>query len=50
MLSPIIHFIQRWKRYGHDVQVLSSFSDLELADMGINRCDIDRIARGQSRW
>jgi len=49
MLSSIIHFIQRWKRYGHDVQVLSSFSDLELADMGINRCDIDRIARGQSR-
>ena len=35
-------------RYGHDVQVLSSFSDLELADIGINRCDIDR-ARGQSR-
>jgi len=49
MLSSIIHFVQRWKRYGHDVQVLSSFSDLELADMGINRCDIDRIARGQSR-
>src|SRR5262249_8991751 len=32
-----------------NAQVLSSFSDLELADMGINRCDIDRIARGQSR-
>jgi uncharacterized protein YjiS (DUF1127 family) len=49
MLSPIIRFIRRWQRYGHDVQVLSSFSDLELADIGINRCDIDRIARGQSR-
>jgi len=49
MFTPIIRFLQRRKQYGHDVQVLSSFSDQELADMGINRCDIDRIARGQSR-
>jgi uncharacterized protein YjiS (DUF1127 family) len=49
MLSPIIRLFQRWKQYEHDVQVLSSFSDQELADVGINRCDIQRIARGQSR-
>ena len=49
MLSPIIRFIQHWKRYGRVVQELSRFSDRELADIGIARCDIDRIARGQFR-
>jgi len=47
MLSPIIRFIQRWKRYGRVVQELSRLSDRELADIGIARCNIDRIARGQ---
>jgi uncharacterized protein YjiS (DUF1127 family) len=50
MLSPILGLIQRWARYGRVVQELSCLSDRELADIGINRSDIDRIARGQSRW
>jgi len=49
MLSPIIRFIQRWNRYGRVVQELSHLSDRELPDIGITRCDIDRIARGQLR-
>ena len=49
MLSPIIRFIQHWKRYGRVVQELSRLSERELADIGIARCDIDRIARGQFR-
>jgi uncharacterized protein YjiS (DUF1127 family) len=49
MLSPIIQFIRDWQRYGRDVQELSHLSDRELADIGISRCDIRRIARGQSR-
>ena len=49
MLSPIIRFIQRWKRYGRVVQELSRLSDRELADIGITRGDIHRIAKGQSR-
>jgi uncharacterized protein YjiS (DUF1127 family) len=49
VLSPIIRLIQHWKRYGRVVQELSHLSDRELADIGIARCDIDRIARGQSR-
>ena len=49
MLSPIISFVQHWKRYGRVVQELSRLSDRELADIGIARCDIDRIARGQFR-
>ena len=44
--QPIIRFIQHWKRYGRVVQELSRFSDRELADIGIARCDIDRIASG----
>jgi uncharacterized protein YjiS (DUF1127 family) len=49
MLSPIIRYIRDWQRYGRDVQELSFLSDRELADIGITRCDIRRIARGQSR-
>jgi len=49
MLSRILRFVQDWKRYGRVVQELSRLSDRELADIGITRCDIDRIARGQSR-
>jgi uncharacterized protein YjiS (DUF1127 family) len=49
MLPPIIRFIRHWKRYGRVVQELSRLSERELADIGIARCDIDRIARGQSR-
>jgi uncharacterized protein YjiS (DUF1127 family) len=49
MLSPIIQFIRDWQRYGRDEQELSHLSDRELADIGISRCDIRRIARGQSR-
>ena len=49
MLSPVIRFFQSWKRYGLAVQELSQLSDRELADIGITRGDIDRIAKGQSR-
>jgi uncharacterized protein YjiS (DUF1127 family) len=49
MLSSIIRYIRDWQRYGRDVQELSRLSDPELADIGISRCDIRRIARGQSR-
>ena len=43
MLSPLLGFIQHWARYGRVVQKISCLSDRELADIGINRCDIDRI-------
>ncbi|HTE78932.1 MAG TPA: DUF1127 domain-containing protein [Xanthobacteraceae bacterium] len=48
MLSPIIRFFQNWKRYGHAVQELCQLSDRELADIGITRGDIARIAWDQS--
>ena len=46
MFSLIIRFIQHWKGHGRVAQQLSRLSDRELADIGINRCDIDRIAVG----
>ena len=49
MLSPILCFIQHWKRYERVVQELSRLSDRELADIGITRGDIHHIAKGQSR-
>ena len=48
MLSPVIRFFQSWKRYGLAVQELSQLSDRELADIGITRSDIPRIAWQQS--
>jgi uncharacterized protein YjiS (DUF1127 family) len=48
MLSPVIRFFQNWKRYGLAVQELSQLSDRELADIGITRSDIPRIASEQS--
>jgi uncharacterized protein YjiS (DUF1127 family) len=48
MLLPIIRFFQNWKRYGLAVQELSQLSDRELADIGITRSDIARIAWDQS--
>jgi uncharacterized protein YjiS (DUF1127 family) len=48
MLSPVIRFFQNWKRYGLAVQELSQLSDRELADIGITRSDISRIAWEQS--
>jgi uncharacterized protein YjiS (DUF1127 family) len=49
MLMSIIRFYNTWKRYGVAVQELSHLSDRELADIGITRGDIPRIAWDQSR-
>jgi len=44
MLLAIIRYLHSWKRYGSAVQELSQLNDRELADIGINRGDIPRIA------
>ena len=48
MLISIVRFFHAWKRYGVAVQELSHLSDRELADIGITRGDIPRIAWEQS--
>ena len=48
MLTSIARFFHEWKRYSEARRELSHLSDRELADIGISRSDIDRIAQGQA--
>jgi uncharacterized protein YjiS (DUF1127 family) len=41
--------ITAWKRYSRTVSELESLSNRELADLGISRTDIGRIARDAAR-
>ena len=36
---------KRWQRYHNTVVELSRLTNRELADLGINRCDIERVAK-----
>jgi uncharacterized protein YjiS (DUF1127 family) len=38
-----------WKRYSRTVQELESLTSRELADLGISRSDIPRLAREAAR-
>lgn len=49
MLLSIIRVFQAWRRYGVAMNELSHLSDRELADIGITRNDIPRVAWEQSR-
>ena len=49
MFTSIARFLHAWKRYGVAMDELSHLSDRELADIGITRADIPRIAWEQSR-
>lgn len=44
MFASIAHRLLAWRRYTAAVDELSHLSDRELADIGITRSDIDRIA------
>jgi uncharacterized protein YjiS (DUF1127 family) len=44
MLLQIIRFLQMWKRYNASLRELSMLGDRELADIGISRNDIPRVA------
>ena len=50
MLRSLINTIQKYKMNRAAYWQLNSFSDRELKDMGISRCDIYRVTYlGQSR-
>ena len=49
ILSHVVRALRAWWRYRTCVQQLSGFSDLELADIGLSRSDIVRVARGAGR-
>lgn len=44
MLAAIVRFIQEWKRYNQSLNELNRLGDRELADIGISRSDIPRVA------
>jgi uncharacterized protein YjiS (DUF1127 family) len=44
MLVAIINFIRTWKRYNANLNELYQLGDRELADIGISRSDIPRVA------
>lgn len=49
MLHSVIRFLQAWRRYNTSIAELSRLGDRELADIGISRSDIYRIARDNAR-
>jgi uncharacterized protein YjiS (DUF1127 family) len=49
MLLSLIRMIRAMRGYRRTVNELSQLSDRELADIGIDRCDIPRIAAGHPR-
>ena len=44
-LRMISEKLNAWRRYREAVRELSQFSDHELCDIGIRRCDIEHIVR-----
>jgi uncharacterized protein YjiS (DUF1127 family) len=48
MLTAIARYFRAWKRYDSAINELSGLTDRELADIGISRCDIPRLAREHS--
>jgi uncharacterized protein YjiS (DUF1127 family) len=44
ILNHIVRAIRRWRRYQASLRELSQLGDRELADIGVSRSDIRRLA------
>jgi uncharacterized protein YjiS (DUF1127 family) len=44
MLAAVINFLRAWKRYNAGLNELYRLGDRELADIGLTRGDIPRVA------
>jgi uncharacterized protein YjiS (DUF1127 family) len=44
MLATIVRTFRAWRRYSQSVNELNRLGDRELADIGISRSDIPRVA------
>jgi uncharacterized protein YjiS (DUF1127 family) len=44
MLVAILNYLQSWMRYNASLNELNQLGDRELADIGITRSDIPRVA------
>jgi uncharacterized protein YjiS (DUF1127 family) len=49
LISHLLRLFRAWGRYDTSVQELYSLGDRELADIGITRSDIPRIAWDNAR-
>ena len=48
MIKSLIEQYTAWRKERDAVRELNRFSDRELADIGIIRCDIELVVRGTS--
>jgi len=44
LLANVVRLLRSWRRFNTSVHELSGLGDRELADIGISRSDIPRIA------
>jgi uncharacterized protein YjiS (DUF1127 family) len=44
LVSGLVRMLRVWHRYSESLRELNRLDDRELADIGITRCDIQRIA------
>lgn len=44
LLSGFFRFLRQWRAYDASLQELSRLGDRELADIGISRSEISRVA------
>ena len=44
MFASIVRFVREWNRYNQSLSELNRLGDRELADIGISRSDIPRVA------
>jgi uncharacterized protein YjiS (DUF1127 family) len=49
LLSVLTRRYRKWRRYDQGLSELARLTDRELADIGISRGDIHRIARENAR-
>jgi uncharacterized protein YjiS (DUF1127 family) len=49
MFTQIVRFLRSWKRYNRSMNELNRLGDRELADIGISRSDIPRVAWGAAQ-
>ncbi|MGA7973395.1 MAG: DUF1127 domain-containing protein [Pseudolabrys sp.] len=45
MFTTFVRMLREWRRYSDSVNELNRLGDRELADIGISRSDIHRVAR-----
>jgi uncharacterized protein YjiS (DUF1127 family) len=44
LLSNVVRLLRSWRRFNTSLHELSGLGDRELADIGISRSDIPRVA------